>query len=127
MYSIIEGCFFYCNTSLNSSATYDTPLIKVPDQEILLRLLSKLTPFFNSKKGTIMDKYLVTKVDRCERWLLNLLKQGPKRPAEIVELASTFMGFSRTTVFRARRMLGDQIQNTQGHKSPDNQWKLADD
>lgn len=66
-----------------------------------------------------------TKLDNCMTWLLALLVEGPMKPAEIVELGET-EGFARNLIYRARRGLNDQIENTEGKNSPHNQWKLAE-
>lgn len=67
-----------------------------------------------------------TKRQNCGDWLLELLADGPVRVGQIIEMAETF-GFSRATVFRARRELDDAIVNTHGQRSPDNEWMLAED
>lgn len=66
-----------------------------------------------------------TILDECMAWLENLLSsgQGPMVPKEIVQLAMEEGGFSRPTVFRARRLLDDRIKNTKGNKAPNNQWE----
>lgn len=65
-----------------------------------------------------------TKLESCKAWLLTLLAEETMKPAEIVELGET-EGFARSLIFRARRDLNDQIENTEGKNSPQNRWKLV--
>lgn len=65
-----------------------------------------------------------TKLDRCIAWLEALLREAdtPLAPKDVVAQAAE-EGFSRAMVFRARKALGDQIQDTAGRRSPANLWK----
>jgi len=67
-----------------------------------------------------------TKADECVEWLLRTLEEAgqPMKPAEVVELGEQ-AGFSRSTVYQARRMLGDSIRNTTGERNPRNLWAPA--
>ncbi|HNB50468.1 MAG TPA: AAA family ATPase [Anaerolineales bacterium] len=71
--------------------------------------------------GTFQE---LTKREECEQWLLALLAEGPMKPAEVVELGEQ-EGFARNLIYRARRKLSEQIENTEGKNSPVNQWILA--
>jgi putative DNA primase/helicase len=62
----------------------------------------------------------------CATWLRELLqKHGPLPPVE-VEARAGLAGYSRATLYRARRGLVDQVVNTQPHRHPDNCWALVD-
>ena len=67
-----------------------------------------------------------TEVDHCADWLIALLESegGPLKPKVICEEASE-AGFSRTTVYKARRILAGRIENTKGARSPANEWVLV--
>ena len=67
-----------------------------------------------------------TEVEQCANWLVcTLLEAGePLKPKEVIELADE-EGWGRATVYRARDLMGDQIVNTAGKKSPNNRWTLA--
>jgi len=47
------------------------------------------------------------------------------RPKE-VEAEGNAEGYSRNMVYRARKELRGQIENTVGHKAPNNRWKWAE-
>ncbi|MFP4395408.1 MAG: AAA family ATPase, partial [Anaerolineales bacterium] len=65
-----------------------------------------------------------TKLDRCIAWLETLLREAnePLAPKDVVAQAAE-EGFSRAMVFRARKALGEQIQDTAGRRNPANLWK----
>jgi hypothetical protein len=65
-------------------------------------------------------------LESCQNWLLNLLRSSsqPLKPSEIVALGEQ-VGFSRRTIFRARRLLASTILDTHGHHSPENHWCLS--
>ena len=66
------------------------------------------------------------KLEECASWLLAILaEEGPLAPAEIVELG-LYENYSRATIYRARKTLGDEIHDTAGWRNPANQWSLAD-
>ena len=66
-----------------------------------------------------------TKKRTCTEWLVALLEEyGELSPKEIVELAED-QGFSRPTVYRARKELGEQIMDTASTRHPNNMWALA--
>lgn len=65
--------------------------------------------------------------DTCELWLLAFLKSnGPSRPADVVA-AGEEKGYSRRTIYRARKALGDSITNTKGRQNRENHWALPGD
>ena len=67
-----------------------------------------------------------TKSDECAEWLVGFLHEGgAARPQEIIAAAEA-EGFSRRTVYRARRKLGERIADMGGHKHPDNRWTLVE-
>jgi hypothetical protein len=64
---------------------------------------------------------------KCAAWLQDLLQQhGPLPPLEI-EARAVQAGYSRATLYRARRKLAGRIVNTQAHRHPENCWVLADE
>jgi len=65
-----------------------------------------------------------TKTEECMEFILDLLADGPRAPKEVIEEAKG-QGYSRDTVFQARKRLEGKVQNTDGRKSPNNQWELA--
>jgi hypothetical protein len=68
-----------------------------------------------------------TRQAKCAGWLLGVLREGGELPpAELVSMAAE-AGFSRATLFRARRVLGAQVVDTRGPRYPDNKWALAPD
>lgn len=69
-----------------------------------------------------------TSQDKCSAWLADLLSNAsePLRPSEIIELGES-EGFSRASIYRARELLGSQIENTQGRKNRSNTWKWVGD
>lgn len=70
-----------------------------------------------------------TKTDECTEWLLQTLKDAgqPMKPRDVTELAKE-AGFSRSTVYNARSLLGEAIQDTEVHSNhPDNLWVLAEE
>lgn len=67
-----------------------------------------------------------TKADDCAEFIVEVLHDGPLSPKDVVELAKD-QGFSRDTVYRARAMLESRVENTEGRKSPSNQWQLTTD
>jgi hypothetical protein len=47
----------------------------------------------------------------------------PLKPADVIEIAEA-QGFSRRSVYRARRLLGAQIRDTEENlKNPNNMWE----
>lgn len=65
-----------------------------------------------------------TKVDLCKDWMQKMLT-SPQSPSDLVRLGKDQEGWSRSTIYRAKRDLGTLIANTEGHQSPDNKWVLA--
>jgi putative DNA primase/helicase len=66
-----------------------------------------------------------TESDHCGEWLVAYLQsEGATRPKQIVEDADA-AGYSRSTVYKARRELGPRVENTKGARSPNNEWRLA--
>ena len=66
-----------------------------------------------------------TQLERCAEWLLNLLReQGAMAPAEVIALGRA-AGFSRSLIYRARKHLAGQVENTNGKQSPHNRWQIA--
>jgi len=63
-------------------------------------------------------------LDECMEWLEELLRANPEgiKPKE-AEAEGNVEGYSRTMVYRARKELRGKIQNTVGHKAPNNCWK----
>jgi len=68
-----------------------------------------------------------TQMDLCKEWLEDLLrdKSAGVKVSELLEIGYE-EGFSRPTIFRARRQLQSHIRNTHGRKSPDNSWQWSD-
>jgi hypothetical protein len=68
-----------------------------------------------------------TQMDACKEWLEDLLrdKSAGVKVSELLEIGYE-EGFSRPTIFRARRELQSHIHNTHGRKSPDNSWQWSD-
>jgi hypothetical protein len=66
-----------------------------------------------------------TKAELCAEWLLDTLHGNgePMNPNQLLELAES-EGFSRATLYRAYKHLGDQITDTQGRQHPENKWAL---
>lgn len=62
----------------------------------------------------------------CGDWLLGFLQEKgePVRVDSVVDAADE-AGYSRATLYRARKQLQGQIVNTQGRRHPDNAWALA--
>lgn len=69
-----------------------------------------------------------SKKENAATWLLDLLTDAgePLKPAEIIELAEED-GYSRRTIYRARKQLADQITDTGSKHSPDNKWSLTEE
>ena len=67
-----------------------------------------------------------TESDHCAGWIVAYLEAegGPVKPKVIIEDAEG-AGYSRSTVYKARRMLAGRIENTEGAKSPGNEWVLV--
>ncbi|MEA3351974.1 MAG: AAA family ATPase [Chloroflexota bacterium] len=65
-----------------------------------------------------------TKEDGCAAWLLEMLQDGAMKPKEVIA-AGKNEGFSRSVIYRARRSLSGQVDNTDGKKSPMNKWELV--
>jgi hypothetical protein len=67
------------------------------------------------------------KADQCADWLLaRLLESGePMKPSELAELAAE-AGYTRGVFYRARKILEDQILDTEGRQNPKNKWALAE-
>ncbi len=68
-----------------------------------------------------------TQADACADWLLETLRQAGQamRPKEILALARE-AGFTQGVVYRARHRLIGQVIDTEAHRSPRNQWALAE-
>jgi hypothetical protein len=63
----------------------------------------------------------------CAIWLRELLQEhGPLPPVEVATRAGQ-AGYSRSTLYRARRKLAGGIVNTHGRRHPDNCWALEDE
>jgi hypothetical protein len=63
----------------------------------------------------------------CEDWLLGFMQATgePMKPSEVVEIAEA-QGFSRRSVYRARRLLSTQIRDTEENiRNPNNCWEWA--
>ena len=68
-----------------------------------------------------------TQADACAAWLVELLAAAgePLKPKQIVQAARQ-AGFGRSTLYRARRTLGDRIAETgQDARDPTRRWSLA--
>lgn len=65
-------------------------------------------------------------LDECMEWLEDLLHANPEgmKPMGVVKEGEA-EGYSRALVYRARKELRGKIQNTVGHKAPNNCWKWA--
>jgi KaiC/GvpD/RAD55 family RecA-like ATPase len=68
-----------------------------------------------------------TKEEECQEWLLmTMLEAGkPVKPSDIVELGKDF-GYSRSIIYRAREALASRIKNSEGRRSPQNEWELIE-
>ena len=66
-------------------------------------------------------------LDECMEWLEDLLRANPEgmKPMAVVKEGEA-EGYSRALVYRARKELRREIENTVGHKAPNNSWKWAD-
>lgn len=62
--------------------------------------------------------------DDCGEWLLDYLADGPQKVKAVLS-AGDDAGYSRDTVYRARKTLDRQIVNTKGNRHPGNRWALA--
>jgi hypothetical protein len=56
-------------------------------------------------------------------WLTETLSDTPISPKQVIALADD-QGFSESTVYRARRKLGDRVVDTHGQTNPKNRWRL---
>jgi len=68
-----------------------------------------------------------TRMDECKEWLEDLLRANPEglKAREVIAMGKE-EGFSRDMLYRAQKELRAHIQNTEGHKSPQNRWKWSD-
>ena len=68
-----------------------------------------------------------TQRDECKEWLEDFLKAHPEgvKVKEVIEAAKE-EGLKQSMVYQARKELGTQIVNTEGHKSPANRWKWSE-
>jgi hypothetical protein len=66
-------------------------------------------------------------LDECMEWLEDLLRANPEglKPMDVVSEGKV-EGYSRALIYRARKGLRGKIENTIGHKAPNNCWKWAD-
>lgn len=64
-----------------------------------------------------------TVVGQCVEWLTETLSDTPMSPKQVITLADD-QGFSESTVYRARRKLGDRVVDTHGQTNPKNRWRL---
>lgn len=65
-----------------------------------------------------------THSDDCEQWLIDYLDEnGPTRPSKLLPAAEQ-AGYSRSTIYRVRKEMGDTIVNTKGRQHPQNKWAL---
>jgi len=68
-----------------------------------------------------------TKQEACARWLSEALEEhGTLTPAEVVAKGAK-AGFSRATLYRARRQLGQQVVVTRGKCRAEDEWALTRD
>ncbi len=67
-----------------------------------------------------------TKEEICAAWLLELLRDNPMKPKDVIE-AGKLEGFSRPLIYNARSSLRELVVSTEGRNSPNTQWKLAED
>ena len=67
-----------------------------------------------------------TKVDQCAEWLRQTLEEAgkPMKPADVVKLGEQ-AGFSRSTIYKARGLLGDAIRDTELGQHPRKMWKVV--
>ncbi len=67
-----------------------------------------------------------TLTQECADWLVQLLGEAgePMRPKEAYTLAEE-VGFTRGIVYRARKVLGAKIVDTDKGTSPENRWRLT--
>lgn len=68
----------------------------------------------------------VSKMEQCGEWLIQMLEEA-RDPIQVKDIVarSEEKGFSRSTLFRARKYLGSLIEDTEGTRSPTNQWTLT--
>jgi hypothetical protein len=60
----------------------------------------------------------------CEDWLAEFIKgaEEPVKPADVIEEGAEY-GYSRSTIYRARTLLGAKVRDTAGsRKNPNNRW-----
>ena len=63
----------------------------------------------------------------AEEWLLDFLTcNGPTKFRELVDAANAD-GFSKTTIYRARKKLGGRIIDSEGRQGKGNRWCLVED
>jgi hypothetical protein len=62
----------------------------------------------------------------CAAWLLELLgAQGALPPAQVLAIGER-LGFRRTTIYRARKILEHEVADTHNRHHPANCWTLVD-
>jgi len=65
-----------------------------------------------------------SKIENCAEWLVALLETGGSQTmASVLEQAEVH-GYTRSTVYRARKTLGDRIVDTSGARVKGNRWAL---
>jgi hypothetical protein len=68
-----------------------------------------------------------TRTEECADWLLATLMEAgePLRPAELIELAEA-QGYYKSIIYRARKQLGDLVDDTENPRHPQNAWALTE-
>jgi hypothetical protein len=69
----------------------------------------------------------VPKTEQCAEWIIKVLdaSEEPIKVKEIIQQGLN-IGFSRSTLFRARKFLGALITDSDGPRSPNNAWGLSE-
>jgi hypothetical protein len=68
-----------------------------------------------------------TQQAQCAEWLLGVLGEHEALPPPDLVTMAKEAGFSRPTLYRARRALGPRVVDTHRRGVPDNKWALAPD
>ena len=66
-----------------------------------------------------------SKTQTCADWLVDKLRNGPLPYNVLKKQAEVEWGFNESILQRARKQLGDIIEDTRGPRVKGNQWKLA--
>lgn len=68
-----------------------------------------------------------SKAEECADWLLEVLADGPKSYSDLKDYLLEELGYSESTLQRARKLLDGRVVDTETKQSPTNQWTLKTD